>query len=76
VPKEPWREAELAALASDVFLVIGTSAVVLPASQIISHARYAGAKIIEINPEETWVSDKVDCSLRGAAGEILPGLAA
>jgi NAD-dependent deacetylase len=68
------KEAEHAATSAQVFLVIGTSALVLPAANLIPHARKAGAKVIEINTEETTASNLVDCALRGPAGELLPQL--
>ena len=74
LPDGMWLEAEHAASAADVLLVIGTSAVVYPAASLVSIARMAEAKIIEINVEETPISGQVDCSLRGPAGEILPKL--
>jgi NAD-dependent SIR2 family protein deacetylase len=37
-------------------------------------AKQAGARIIEINPEETPASRLADCTLRGPSGEILPQL--
>jgi NAD-dependent deacetylase len=74
VPKEPYRAAEEAILQAQVFLSIGTSAQVVPASNLISLAKWAGAKVIELNLEETWISDKIDASLRGKAAELLPQL--
>lgn len=74
LPSEPWQASEDAARHSDVFLVIGTSAVVMPAGGLVYTAKRAGARVIEINSEETPVSSTVDCSLRGPAGEILPRL--
>jgi NAD-dependent deacetylase len=74
LPDGMWMEAEHAAGAADVLLVIGTSAVVYPAAGLVNIARAAKAKIIEINIEETPISGEVDCSLRGPAGEILPKL--
>jgi NAD-dependent deacetylase len=68
------NEAMHAAEAAEVFLVIGTSAVVHPAAGLIPYARRAGAKVIEINTAETAASEWVDCALRGPAGEILPRL--
>jgi NAD-dependent deacetylase len=68
------KEAEHAVTAAQVFLVIGTSAVVLPAASLIPHARKAGAKVIEINTEETAATGLVDCVLRGPSGELLPRL--
>ena len=68
------KEAEHAAESAQVFLVIGTSAVVYPAAGLIPFAKQAGAKVIEINTESTPFSDTVDCVLQGLAGEILPQL--
>jgi NAD-dependent deacetylase len=69
---EVWAEAEHAAREAGVLLVIGTSAVVYPAASLAPIARSAGARVIEINPEQTPLSSHVDLSLRGPAGEILP----
>ncbi len=74
LPEGMMKEAEHAAAAAQVFLVIGTSAVVYPAASLIPYARQAGAKVVEINTEETAASAAVDCVLRGKAGEILPML--
>jgi NAD-dependent SIR2 family protein deacetylase len=68
------QEAEHAVAAAQVFLVIGTSAVVYPAAGLIPYAKRAGAKVIEINLEETAYSAMVDCALHGRAGELLPQL--
>jgi len=57
-----------------VLLVIGTSAVVYPAASLAPIAKSAGARVIEINPEQTPLSSHVDLSLRGEAGEMLPRL--
>lgn len=56
----------------DVCFVIGTSALVYPAAELPLIAKQSGAKIIEINPEETGLSQAADISLRGKAAEILP----
>ena len=69
------KEAEHASEA-DVFLVVGTSAMVYPAAGLIPFAKEKGAKVIEINPEETPFSSIVDCALRGKAAELLPELIA
>ena len=74
LPDGMWLEAEHAASAAEVLLVIGTSAVVYPAASLVSVARAARARIIEINVDETPISREVDCSLRGPAGEMLPRL--
>ena len=74
LPAGMWLEAEHAAAGAEVMLVIGTSAVVHPAASLVTVARAAKAKVIEINLEETPISAEVDCSLRGLAGDLLPRL--
>ena len=74
LPEGMMKEAEHAVGTAQVFLVIGTSAVVHPAAGLIPYARQAGAKVIEINPEPTAATSIVDCALQGPAGEILPQL--
>ncbi len=76
LPAQVLREAEEAACAAEVFLVAGTSAVVYPAAGLVPLARSAGAKVIEVNLEETPFSATVDCSLRGKSGDLLPRLIA
>lgn len=64
------------AVACDVFMTIGTSAVVYPAAGFIEQARQQGAFTVEINPEATPATKTVDLSLQGAAEVVLPDLAA
>jgi NAD-dependent deacetylase len=65
-----------AARAAEVFLAIGTSAVVYPAAGLIDVAKRGGAKIVEVNPDETPYSKTADIRLSGPAGAILPSLIA
>jgi NAD-dependent deacetylase len=74
LPEGMMKEAEHAAAAAQVFLVIGTSAVVYPAASLVPYATRAGAKVIEINTEPTAFSKTVDCALQGPAGELVPKL--
>lgn len=53
-------------------LVIGTSALVQPASHLPLLARNGGAKVIEFNLEPTTLTSYVDESIFGPAGETLP----
>lgn len=76
LPPDVWDQAEEAASQAEVFLTIGTSAVVYPAAGLIDTARRAGAVVVEVNPGETPYSESVHYSLRGPAGEILPELLA
>jgi NAD-dependent deacetylase len=72
LPDGILKEAEHAVANAQVFLVVGTSAVVYPAAGLIPYAKQSGAKVIEINPEPTAATSIVDCALQGPAGEILP----
>jgi len=74
LPVDVWMAAEQAAGEAEVFLVVGTSAVVYPAAGLVMTAKASGARIIEINPERTPYSDDVDCCLQAPAGEALPEL--
>ncbi len=74
LPEGMMKEAEHAAGAAEVFLVIGTSAVVFPAASLIPYAKQAGARVIEINTEPTTATAIVDCALHGLAAELLPKL--
>jgi NAD-dependent deacetylase len=76
---EPLPRAELesaveAARACQVFLSIGTSGTVQPAASLAYAARNRGALVVEINPELTPLTEKVDYPLHGKSGEILPAL--
>lgn len=74
LPVEAWARAEQAARSAEVFLVVGTSAVVYPAAGLVPLAKESGARVIEVNLEPTPFSAMLDCSLRGRAGDILPAL--
>jgi NAD-dependent deacetylase len=60
------------ATACDVFLTIGTSAVVYPAAGLARQAQSRGAFTAEMNLEETPASSVVDLAILGAAEEVLP----
>jgi NAD-dependent deacetylase len=71
LPPAAWHQAQEAAARADVILVVGTSAVVYPAAALATH--YNGrAFVAEINPEPTPISNRVACTLRGSAAEVLP----
>jgi NAD-dependent deacetylase len=64
-------DAATAACACDLFLIVGTSAVVYPAAGLLPTAAAHGAFTVEINTEPTDASRLVDVSLQGRAEEIL-----
>jgi len=49
----------------EVLIVAGTSAVVAPASGYAGMAKRRGARVIEVNPDETPVSAICDATFRG-----------
>jgi len=71
---EVWQNTVEAVCSAELLLVAGTSAVVYPAASLAPLAKRSGAQVVEINLEETPISDAVDFSLRGASGEILTAL--
>lgn len=58
----------------DVFITIGTSAIVYPAAGFLAAAKQHGAFTAEINPEATPATSTVDLALTAAAERILPEL--
>lgn len=60
----------------DLFIVIGTSSLVYPAAGLTNLAASNGAYTVEINPDATESSARVDVSIRAAAEEVLPLLPA
>ncbi|HTY40537.1 MAG TPA: NAD-dependent deacylase [Thermoanaerobaculia bacterium] len=63
-----------AALACDVFLVAGTSALVSPAAGLLDAAAARGAQTVEINPEATPASGRVGLAIEGRAEEVLDAI--
>lgn len=66
------RQAFRAAEAAQTVLVIGTSNLVYPAAALPQQALARGARIVEINPEETSLSRLAHESIRGPATIELP----
>ncbi|MBD3401328.1 NAD-dependent protein deacylase [candidate division GN15 bacterium] len=59
---------------ADLFFSIGTSAIVHPAASLPMTARRCGATLVEINPEETPLSNLADIRIGAPSGEFLPKL--
>ncbi|MGA9121567.1 MAG: NAD-dependent deacylase [Bacteroidota bacterium] len=74
LPEEEWESSVAATTSADLFLSIGTSAIVYPAASLPSLARRNGAVVVEVNPEPTPLTETADWFLQGPAGEILPEL--
>ncbi len=75
IPEEANRLSFQAAEKADVFIVIGTTGEVMPASMLPATAKRNGAKIIEINTEPSHFTHQItDIFLQGKAGEIMTKL--
>ncbi|HEY4573160.1 MAG TPA: Sir2 family NAD-dependent protein deacetylase, partial [Thermoanaerobaculia bacterium] len=74
LPQDVLVRAYEEATFCDLFLSVGTSAVVYPAAGLIDLAHQAGACLIEVNPEPTPYSSIMDLHLAAPAGEALPAL--
>ncbi|MBI3874739.1 MAG: NAD-dependent protein deacylase, partial [Verrucomicrobia bacterium] len=74
LPAAALAAAMSASADCDVFLSIGTAAVVYPAAARSLHALERGAVVVEINPSATDFSPHATHVLRGPSGEVLPAL--
>jgi NAD-dependent deacetylase len=75
LPYDAWQAAEAAAEESAVFLVVGTSSVVAPASSLGIIAARAGAHLFEINPEATPIAPLAEGVFRAKASTVMSALA-
>jgi NAD-dependent deacetylase len=71
LPPEPLEQ--IAGFQPDGCLVVGSSCLVAPVSQIPIDLALAGVPVIEVNPQSTPLSQHA-FSLRGAAKDVLPRL--
>jgi len=72
LPAETLQGAYAASAACGLMFVVGTSAFVQPAASLPLLAAERGARIVEINPDITALTEAADFSFREKAGEILP----
>jgi NAD-dependent deacetylase len=71
-PSQALEAAMRASSRCDVFLCVGTSALVEPAASLPWIALEHGAVLVEVNPEPTPLTPAATIALRGRAGELLP----
>lgn len=76
LPQSELASAFAASRACEVFLAIGTSALVYPAAALPYEALESDAVVVEVNPRATQLSEKAHFVLKGAAGVLLPELLA
>jgi len=74
LPVEAFNRAMQIASCSNVFLSVGTSAIVYPAAGLPLVAKENGAFVVEINVEPSALAHVMDEVLLGPAGIILPEL--
>src|SRR6056297_941445 len=75
IPEFAYRKSMEEAQNADVFIVIGTTGEVVPASLIPQMAKENGTKIIEINPSPSLFTDNLtDVFIQGKAGEKMKEL--
>jgi len=74
LPASALLKARKASGACQLFLSIGTSSVVYPAAGLIDFALANGAKVLEVNPQETPFSGRAHWSIRAASASVLPQL--
>ena len=73
IPTDALQNSFEEAKNCDCIIIAGTSAVVYPAASLPQIAKEGGARIIEINAEETHLSYSIsDHFIKGKTGEILP----
>ena len=72
IPVDAYESSIQAAKKADVFILIGTTGEIMPASQIPYLAKQNGAKIIEINiSDSNFTSQITDVFLEGKATEVM-----
>lgn len=74
LPQQAWEKAAVAAGSAELFLVVGTSALVQPAASLPLLGKQNGARLIEINLDPTPLSGLADMVVRGKAAEVLGGI--
>ncbi len=67
LPMDALQKAYELSEDADVFIVVGTSAQVYPAAELPFVAKRNGARLIEVNPEETPITPYADVSIREKA---------
>ncbi len=75
VPERSWRAAALAARASDVMMVVGSSLQVFPAASLPEETLEAGGRLIIVNREPTPFDARAAVVIHNEAARVLPAIA-
>jgi len=76
IPRDALEECIAQTQQCDCMLLVGTSAAVYPAAGFPVDVKRSGGRLIEVNPNETPLTDISDVVLRAPAGESLAGVMA
>jgi NAD-dependent deacetylase len=72
IPEDAWLAASHSVRHCEVFITIGSSGLVYPATELCNLALASNAKVIQINPRVTPLDAHASINLRGKAGQIMP----
>jgi NAD-dependent deacetylase len=72
LPSDTWIKARNAAQSCDLMMILGTSLVVSPVSQLPQHAKRNGARIIIVNKSRTYMDEFADIVIQDDVESILP----
>jgi NAD-dependent deacetylase len=75
MPEEVMRLAETETLASDLFIVLGSSLVVFPAAGFPVMAKRNGARLVIVNRDPTDMDDMADLVLNTEIGPVMTAVA-
>lgn len=74
LPQDVWQNAINLASNCDLMIIAGTSLVVSPANTLPIYAKQNNATLVEINPEDTEMSEEMDVIIRNASAGSLQKL--
>ena len=74
LPPGAMERAADAAQSCELFLCVGTSAMVYPAAELPELAKRSGAAVVEVNPDPSAVAGFADYTLAAPSGVALPAL--
>jgi NAD-dependent deacetylase len=72
LPQDVWQNAIVFASQCDLMIVVGTSLVVSPANTLPIYAKQNNSILIEINPENTDISNDMDLVIKNTSAVALP----
>lgn len=76
LPMDAFEAAAESVRTADLVLVVGTSGIVQPAASLPLLALERGTPLVEVNPEDTELTEYMDYAVRGGSGQMIPRLLA